>query len=101
MSTLSLSTMSNVSSGTQQYLPEPAVSGYGVFREALGLASDIGEVALGAVGAASGASIGGDFQSLLNLQMQAFEEMQMLTMVSNIERSKHDTKMAAIRNIRA
>ena len=101
MSTLSLSAMSNVSTGTQQYLPEPATDGYGVFREAMGLASDIGEVALGAVGAASGASIGGDFQSLLNLQMQAFEEMQMLTMVSNIERSKHDTKMAAIRNIRA
>ena len=100
MSTLSLNALSSATSSAKQYLPEPATSGYGVFRDAVGLVGDIGSAALNAtVGTTVGA--GGDFQSLLDAQIKAFEEMQVLTMVSNIERSKHDTKMAAIRNIRA
>lgn len=91
-----------------RYLPEPAVAGTGVFQ-------DMVDVAKGAVGAAfssalplltldgirggTGAS-SGDFSELISLQIEAQQEMQVTSLVSNIEKSKHESKMSAIRNIR-
>ncbi len=42
----------------------------------------------------------GNFAELINLQIQAQQEMQTTSMISNVEHSKHESKMAAIRNMR-
>ena len=88
-------------SGTQlvdtagSYYPEPTTTGTGLFQDALsvakGVAGEIGGVSLDATG---------NFEALIQAQIQAQMEMQTTSMVSNIERSKHETKMAAIRNVR-
>lgn len=75
------------------------------------LLADIGNIirkAGGLIGGALPESIGGvstemfgDFKELMELQLQVQMEMQTISMVSNIEKSKHESKMAAIRNIRA
>jgi hypothetical protein len=43
---------------------------------------------------------GGDLTSLLNMQIQIQQQMQVVSMVSNVERSRHETEMAPIRNMR-
>jgi hypothetical protein len=42
----------------------------------------------------------GDFQSLLNAQMEVQRVMAMVSMESNISKSRHETEMAPIRNLR-
>lgn len=86
-----------------RYLPQPAVAATGAFQDFIEIARGvvagvfekipavIGEVPTGATGS---------FAELINAQLQAQIEMQTTTLVSNIERSKHESKMAAIRNIR-
>ncbi len=90
-------------SPTDPYLPVPATGATGAFQDFMDIArgvvagvfekipSVIGEVPTGATGS---------FAELINAQLQAQLEMQTTTLVSNIERSKHESKMAAIRNIR-
>lgn len=51
-------------------------------------------------GASSFAGIDGGFTQLLQQQMEAQAQMQMVSMSSNIEKSKHETSMAPIRNTR-
>lgn len=79
-----------------QYLPEPSTTGMGMFRDVLqsvsGYAGDIASVA-------SGVNVGG-FDQLIAAQIQAQLEMQQVSLVSNVEKSRHESKMAAIRNIR-
>ena len=41
-----------------------------------------------------------EYRDLINKQLEAQAELQQTTMVSNIERSKHESRMSAIRNIR-
>ena len=41
-----------------------------------------------------------NYSDLLNKQIEMQEQMQVVSMASNIEKSKHETQMAAIRNIR-
>ena len=41
-----------------------------------------------------------DLTSLLNMQIQIQQQMQVVSMISNVERSKHETEMAPIRNMR-
>ena len=59
----------------------------------------------GVVGAAASAGIPGAIQpqylSLLNKQIEMQEQMQLVSLSSNIEKSRHESKMAAIRNVRA
>ena len=43
---------------------------------------------------------GSEMQDLLNMQIQVQREMQIVSMFSNVERSKHETEMAPIRNMR-
>ena len=51
-------------------------------------------------GAAGGASSLGEYSDLINMQIQMQQEMMTVTMVSNIEKSQHETRMAPVRNIR-
>ncbi|HMO02337.1 MAG TPA: hypothetical protein PKD37_06215 [Oligoflexia bacterium] len=51
----------------------------------------------------SAANFGGidpTFAGLIEAQIEAQEQLQLVSFVSNIEKSKHETQMAAIRNIR-
>jgi hypothetical protein len=41
------------------------------------------------------------YQDLLDKQIEIQLQMQLVTLESNIEKSRHETQMAAIRNIRA
>ena len=41
-----------------------------------------------------------EYQTLLEKQIEVQQQMQVLSMQSNIEKSKHETQMTAIRNIR-
>lgn len=85
---------SNVDS-LQRILPEPKSR----------LPIDFGSVltsVLGAVGSATGTTTGIDpgYAELLNKQIETQQQMQLVSMESNVEKSKHETQMAAIRNVR-
>lgn len=94
------SSINGLSSIDQQnlnrYLPEPSSSGVGMFRDVLDGARSIATTAVGGVSSAAS----GDFAALIDKQIESQKEMQTTTMVSNIEKSKHESKMSAIRNIR-
>lgn len=51
------------------------------------------------LGGASG-EIGSQYQDLITLQLEAQKQMMLVSMVSNVEKSKHETQMAPVRNIR-
>ena len=42
-----------------------------------------------------------EYMALINAQLEAQRQMQLVSLYSNIEKSKHETQMAAVRNIRA
>lgn len=82
-------------SSAANYLPEPSSTGTGVFNDVVSavksVAKEVGGVSLEATGS---------FAELIQAQIDSQMEMQTTSMISNIERSKHESKMAAIRNIR-
>ena len=41
-----------------------------------------------------------DYRSLIEQQVQTQAELQQVSLYSNLERSQHETRMAAVRNIR-
>jgi hypothetical protein len=99
-----------VPSAAEQYLPEPATQGVGAFGDVL---TAVGKVAGNAASSATGGLLGGDysdltdivngnsdFKELLGIQIAAQRELQAVSMVSNVEKSKHEAQMAAVRNIR-
>ncbi len=73
--------------------PEPASSISSVF-------SGFGNVASSLISASAETLAGADYAALIGAQLQAQREMQVVSMVSNTEKSKHETQMAAIRNVR-
>ena len=78
-----------------RFLPEPRSRGginFGGVLKSVG--SAIGSMAPGLDG------INPVFIELINKQIQTQYEMQVVSFESNIEKSKHETQMAAIRNIR-
>ena len=95
-SSVNLEGLGQVTSAVARYLPEPAATGVGLFKDVMDV---VGSVAGSVVGGVPGSATG-DFAELINLQIAAQEEMQTTTMVSNIEKSKHESKMSAIRNVR-
>lgn len=77
----------------QRFLPEPQRSVSSIAGRALALVGDV-----------VGGSIGGlpfEYQTMLNEQIRVQREMQVVSMFSNIEKSKHETLMVALRNMRA
>lgn len=86
----------------ERYLPQNTVSGVGAFSDVMqgveSLAKTAGSFLTG--GVIGGVSDIGGFQQLLNQQMEVQLAMQTTSMQSNVEKSKHETRMAPIRNIR-
>lgn len=89
---------------TVRYLPEPtASSSFDAVKSAVqGIAKVGANLVSGAVGALGlgGAEVPSEYAGLIELQLQTQKEMMLVSMVSNIEKSKHESQMAAVRNIR-
>jgi hypothetical protein len=82
------------------FLPEPAVSKSSGFWNVLNSAKDLALGAVGGVPANMGGSNFGELRQLIDLQVQVQTEMQAVTMISNVEKSKHESKMSALRNVK-
>ena len=81
--------------GLGRFMPEPRSRVANVFRAVLNGASTV------LSGAASAApQIDPGYQELINKQIEIQQQMQYVSMESNIEKSRHETQMAAIRNVR-
>lgn len=81
--------------GLGKFIPEP--------KSRVGF--DFGALVRGAgsvIGQATSAVTGMDpiYSDLLQKQIEVQQQMQIVSMESNIEKSKHETQMAAIRNVR-
>lgn len=88
--------VADVADATAEYLPEPASTGVGIFGDIM---DAVGEISGGDVGGVP-TELSGSFEDLLQLQIMTQIELQSVSMVSNVEKSKHESKMAAIRNVR-
>lgn len=81
--------------GLGKFIPEPRSR----------LALDFGALMRG-IGAIAGRAVSGlggidpGYMELINKQIETQQQLQLVSMESNIEKSKHETQMAAIRNIR-
>lgn len=71
-----------------RFLPEP-------FGTGVGFASS-----LAGAGSTNYVDISPSYQALIERQMQVQLEQQQVTFTSNIERSQHESRMAAVRNLR-
>ncbi|MBX7137458.1 MAG: hypothetical protein K1X83_05690 [Oligoflexia bacterium] len=82
-----------------RFIPEPRSSlklGSAFRNVAGGLARAFGSAA------STGATVGIDpeYAELIKQQIEVQQQMQLVSMVSNLEKSRHETQMAAIRNVR-
>lgn len=84
-----------IGSTLSRFIPEPKT------RASTSFSSVLGGVG-GALGQAAGAVTGIDpsYVDLLNKQVEIQTQMQLVNFHSNIEKSKHETLMAPVRNIR-
>ena len=76
----------------RSFLPEPKSR---LFSTVL---SAVGAIASGAESGLSG--IDPTYLGLLQQQLEMQQQMQLVSLYSNVEKSKHETQMSAIRNIR-
>lgn len=83
-----------VSEGLGRFIPEPAN------RLGLNFKAVVGTMASSLSGAAVFPGVESGYAEMLNQQMQVQQQMQLVSMYSNIEKSKHETQMSAVRNIR-
>ncbi len=83
-----------------RFQPEPRSSLGVTFAKA---ASQVLGVGTSVLSNAAGSLVGIDpqYADLIMLQIQKQEEMQQVSMISNVEKSEHEAKMAAVRNVRA
>lgn len=90
-----LGAMISGSGDLARFIPEPR-------SKMSSFAATISKVAEGALGAVGGGLVGIDpkYAELIQLQVRVQEQMQQVSLVSNIEKSKHETQMAAVRNVR-
>jgi hypothetical protein len=82
-----------ISQGLGRFIPEPA-NGVAPFKALLS------SVANSLSGSTVFPGVQGEYAELLNKQIEMQQQMQLVSMFSNIEKSRHETQMAAVRNIR-
>ncbi len=80
-----------------KFRPQPKNSSSGIFsklvnfvRGGLNTATDV----------ATSGIVNPEYQQLIERQMELQQQMMLVSMHSNLEKSKHDTRMAPVRNIR-
>lgn len=79
-----------------RFVPEPKTDLGRAFQGALRVAGNVATgPLLGSIG------IDSEYASLLQTQMHFQEQMQLVSLHSNIEKSKHETRMSAVRNVRS
>ena len=87
--------------GLGRYMPEPRSRGTNVFRAVLSGANAVLSGISGGSGFSSGAlDQNASYQDIINKQIEMQQQMQLVSMESNIEKSRHETAMAPIRNVR-
>lgn len=86
-----------ISAGTElsRYIPEPKNS---YASSVAGFLKQLGAAALEQTEAVAG--IDPTYAELIERQLEMQRQMMLVTMVSNIERTKHETEMSAVRNLR-
>lgn len=86
------------SSGLVRYTPVPETESSSVFSQVMDTVGDT----LSTVGNVAGSVLGiqSEFQDMIGLQIYWQQQMQKVTLTSNIIKSEHETKMSAIRNVR-
>lgn len=84
-----------ISQGLGRFIPEPQSTLTAPFKAVLG------SVASSLSGGSVFPGVQSEYADLLNKQIEMQQQMQMVSMFSNIEKSRHETQMAAVRNIRA
>lgn len=84
-----------VSQGLGRFIPEPKNGVAAPFKAMLS------SVATSVSGSTVFPGVDTQYADLLNKQMEMQQQMQLVSMFSNIEKSRHETQMAAVRNIRA
>lgn len=78
-----------------RFAPQPATA-----LDFQSLLSAVGAVASAVIPGSSAGGLDSDYQSLLQEQLEVQRQMFLMSFYSNIEKSKHETQMAAVRNIR-
>ena len=91
--------------GMRAKVSSRAAAGMGQFfgaalNTAVGAFAGGGVLGLGGAAGAGGSDLA-RFQELINQQIQVQAEMQAYSSLSNIEKTRHETAMTAIRNMRA
>ena len=84
-----------ISKGLGRFIPEPQNGVTAPFKAMLS------SVANSVSGGTVFPGVDGDYTNLLNTQIEMQQQMQLVSLYSNIEKSRHETQMAAVRNIRA
>ncbi|MDC0357835.1 hypothetical protein OAO01_03395 [Oligoflexia bacterium] len=82
--------------GMNRFYPEPKS---GIAKTFSTVLNGVGKMLGGSVGAFS--EIDPGYRELIEQQMEVQKQMQLVSLYSNIEKSKHETNMAAVRNVRA
>lgn len=82
--------LAQTASGIAQHLPEPIAQGVDFASSLARAASNTTTL-----------DVSPAYQELIDKQIETQMELQQVSFVSNIERSQHETRMAAVRNIRA
>lgn len=80
-----------------RYAPEPQSA----WRSVLGTAASAAGSVFQGVSGGSSLGIEPQYASLIQEQIHQQTQMQLVSLVSNVEKSKHETQMSAIRNVRA
>src|SRR4051812_47397887 len=88
--------MSTVASDIIRFAPEPLTRTGVSFGSVL---KGVGQALFG-TSSVLGGSIDPMYMDLINKQIETQQQMQLVSFESNIEKSKHETQMAAVRNIR-
>ena len=83
-------------SNLTRFIPEPTGS-FGNFLQ--GIVKTVTTAVTGGADPLLG-QIDSKYQAFIEAQLHAQEQLQLVSLYSNIEKSKHETKMVAIRNVR-
>ena len=90
-----INTAGSVVSSLGRFIPKPRTSA----RSFSTVVQDVGST-LSDAGSSLVGGLGSDLSGMLQLQIEAQKQMLIMTTVSNIEKTKHETQMVAARNIR-
>lgn len=95
-SSIPLVNLADLSATAAKYLPEPTIQQSSLFKDVMSVVTKAASTTIGDVPIA----VDGSLADLINAQIEAQTQLQSVSMVSNIEHSRHEQRMAAIRNIR-